>query len=79
MDEHTESRVLQLVARILQVDPDTITTNSSPTTVPGWDSLNHMKLILALEEEFDVMLDEEQIVRMVSFGAIVDALDGAGS
>ena len=35
-----------------------------------WDSLNHMNLIVALEEEFDVTFDEEEINEMISLELI---------
>ncbi|WP_412740995.1 acyl carrier protein [Krasilnikovia sp. MM14-A1259] len=33
-----------------------------------WDSLAHMSLIAALEDEFDVMIDTEDVINMSSFG-----------
>ena len=35
-------------------------------TIPEWDSIGHMALITALELEFDVMLDTDDIIDMGS-------------
>ena len=33
----------------------------------GWDSVAHMKLIAAIEETFDIMLDTDDVIDMSSF------------
>jgi acyl carrier protein len=33
----------------------------------GWDSVAHMKLIAAIENEFDIMLDTDDVIDMSSF------------
>ncbi len=35
--------------------------------VSGWDSLAHMELIAALEEEFDIMFDANDIIHFGSY------------
>ena len=35
--------------------------------VPAWDSLGHMALVAAIEEEFGVELDSDQVIDMASF------------
>jgi len=71
VNELNELKVKVLLAKIMRVDVSTITANSSTNTVATWDSLNHMKLVLALEEEFDVAFDETQIEQMSEFVNIV--------
>jgi acyl carrier protein len=44
---------------------------SSPKTISTWDSLQQVHLILALEEEFGVQFDVDQIALMRSVGPIV--------
>lgn len=33
----------------------------------GWDSVAHMALISALEEEFDIMIDTDDVIEMSGF------------
>lgn len=50
----------------LQID---LTTRSSD--VPGWDSLSHVRLILALEDAFDVTLDVGDTIELADVGALL--------
>lgn len=34
---------------------------------PGWDSVGHMALVVALEQEFDCMLDMDDVLDMSSY------------
>ncbi|MFI2664634.1 acyl carrier protein [Micromonospora carbonacea] len=46
--------------------------------IEQWDSLGHMTLVAAIEEEFDVQLDTEQVIEMSSFTVALDMLAGMG-
>lgn len=39
-----------------------------------WDSIGHMKLIAALEEEFDLMLETDDIIDLSSYERGMDIL-----
>jgi acyl carrier protein len=41
---------------------------------PGWDSLKHVEIIFALEDEFDVQFDEDSLSTLVSLSEIVTAI-----
>ena len=53
---------------------ETIDEGSSPDSIENWDSLHHMNLVLALEEEFDVEFSDEQVMKMDSVGEIIKLL-----
>ena len=36
-------------------------------SIPLWDSVGHMALVAALEQEFDIMLDTDDIINLSSF------------
>jgi len=55
----------------METPVESLTADSSTATVEAWDSLKHMNLVLALEEEFGIRLTDEQIMKMVTVGAIV--------
>ena len=42
--------------------------------VPGWDSLAHVRLITALETEFDTKFSVRDVMKMNSVGAIRNAV-----
>lgn len=49
--------------------------------VPAWDSVGHMALVAAIEDEFGVQLDTDQVIDLSSFAVARDLLAGllAGS
>ncbi|MFU8849837.1 acyl carrier protein [Micromonospora sp. SL1-18] len=46
--------------------------------IEQWDSLGHMTLVGAIEDEFGVQLDTEQVIDMSSFKVALDMLSGMG-
>ena len=44
--------------------------DASPDTIEDWDSANHVNLVLALEAEFDVQFDTDEIGELTSLAAI---------
>ena len=53
---------------------DSITVNDSTTAkdVEGWDSLHHISLLAAIEDEFDIEFSMGQTVKMKNVGEMVD-------
>ena len=64
--------VRRVVGDVLGVDPSALGPDASPETVPGWDSVQHLSLIIALEQEFSVRFAPEEIEEAVSLQVIVE-------
>jgi acyl carrier protein len=62
--DQIERRVLDIVARTFRVPRGTISLESTSDTIPTWDSLQQVHLILALEEEFGIQFEVDQIAVM---------------
>ncbi len=62
-----ENKILNVMSIVLKVDPQSLNESSNMDNVSEWDSLRHMNLILALEEEFSVSLPEEDVANLTSF------------
>lgn len=41
---------------------------------PGWDSVGHMALVAALEQQFDCMLDMNDILDMSSYDKVMEIM-----
>ena len=52
-----------------------ITESSSPETIESWDSVQHLNLVLAMEEQFGVQFDPEEMDQMKNMGEIAGLLD----
>ena len=59
-----------LVARVLGIAENRVTDELAFQSIPQWDSMNHMNLILAIEESYDVEIDPDTIVELTSVAAI---------
>ena len=67
-----DSRVKQVAADVFGTSADLITAESSPQTIDTWDSVQHLNLILALEQELNVRIDPEEIERMRTIGDVIE-------
>ena len=66
-----EDRIFRIVARTFKVAPSSVSLDSSVDTIESWDSLQHVHLVLALEEEFGLQFDVDEIVGMQSVAGVV--------
>ena len=42
-------------------------SKASQNNLKNWDSVNHMNLILAIEKEFDITLDNNDVIKLSDF------------
>ena len=42
-------------------------SKASQNNLKNWDSVNHMNLILAIEKEFDITLDNNDVIKLSNF------------
>ena len=70
MSQDVEARVQTVIAEIFDLAPAEVGPDTSTDTVEVWDSLLHLSLVLALEEEFSIHFDEEETVSLVSYPLI---------
>jgi len=58
------------MADIFELDAADIPDNASTGVIENWDSIRHMNLIVALEEEFDVRFNDTDIVDLITIPLI---------
>jgi acyl carrier protein len=63
-------RVRQVVADALQLPAESITDDLAFNGVPSWDSINHISLMLSLEETFGISIPDDDVVELTSVRAI---------
>lgn len=66
----SEDKLKQVLVAVFGIEASTINETTSVDTVEKWDSLRHLNLVLALEEEFKVALTEEQTVQILNYPLI---------
>jgi acyl carrier protein len=65
-------KVKERISDILGAEPDDITLESSFVDDLGADSLDIVELIMALEEEFDIEIPDEDAEKIQTVGDVVD-------
>ena len=52
---------INFIAGVMEVDADTLTEDTAYGTIEKWDSLMHMRLVMEIEEEYDVEIPIDEI------------------
>ena len=65
-----DNRIKKVMSAVFDVPVGEINDESSPDTIESWDSLKHMNLVIALEEEFAIQFEDDEIVEMLNYPLI---------
>lgn len=74
MTDQVLDRVRRVASELFDVPLSGITSESTPATLENWDSVQQLNLVLALEEEFGVRFEPEDMEKMQSIGQVADAV-----
>lgn len=69
-----EEKVRKIMAEVLEVDGSMIGEDSAIGDIPNWDSLNHLRIIAAIEQEFGMQFTPDVLMELEDFGDIVNAV-----
>lgn len=73
----TIRRFNDVIEAVLGIDASTITDSDSPNSIPQWDSVTHLQLLLALESEFGVQFSPDEMARLSTIGLLRERLGTA--
>ncbi len=71
-EANIENRVKQIIVEQLGVDAAEVTPNAHFVNDLGADSLDTVELVMALEEEFDTEIPDEQAEKIQTVGQAID-------
>ena len=74
MVTETEKRILDVFREIFDNEELEIHDATTALDIPGWDSLAQVKLIIALEEAFEIKFSTHEIVAMTCVGDLEKSL-----
>jgi acyl carrier protein len=75
----TDQRMGKVFHDLFGIAPDDCNDTTSMGTVEGWNSVNHLTLVFALEETFNVQFSPEDISELTSVGRIKALLSQRGA
>ncbi len=64
------NRINQILSDNLKITLEQAAQNLTMQDVNDWDSLSHMNLIVAIEDEFQLQLTGDEIAEMISLDKI---------
>jgi acyl carrier protein len=62
-----EDKLKAVMAAMLDIDVSTVGPETSTDTVPQWDSVRHMNLVIALEEAFGISVPDDEVATLTSY------------
>lgn len=69
-----EDKIKNIMNSIFKVNINEINDESSPQSIERWDSLRHLSLILALEEEFKIKFSQDEIGTLINYKIICSTI-----
>jgi acyl carrier protein len=70
-----ERRIREVMAEVLEMEPEAIGGGFRRDDAPSWDSLTHLRLVTALEEAFGIRFTMREVGQMETFEAIRELVE----
>jgi acyl carrier protein len=64
------AKLVEIVAELFDLDLTGVDDALTPEDVELWDSMNHLRLVSAVEEEFQIKLSMQEIESIRSLGVL---------
>ena len=68
-------RIVGIIAQVFEVPADSLKPGSTPEDIETWDSIHHLNLVLAFEQEFGIQFEPEEIEQLLSVELIVSMVE----
>lgn len=72
-------RLKKVILKELNLDDFEIQDETTANQVPGWDSFNHINVILAVEKEYNVKFKGLEILKVKNIGELQRLIDSKTS
>jgi acyl carrier protein len=69
------SKVRDTIADVLDLPELTVTMQTTAENVEGWDSFNHINIVVAIEREFGIKVHTAEIEELRNVGELVELID----
>lgn len=69
-----ENRIIEILSLVTKLSVDELT--KSRTVEKLWDSYAMLEIVIALEDEFDISLEPDEIAQMTSVDNVINLISG---
>jgi acyl carrier protein len=71
MGDKIEERIINVMSAVFEIPANKIGEESSPDNIESWDSLKHMNMVVALEEEFNIQFTDDELIELINMKLIM--------
>ncbi len=75
MDKAKFKAPYDLLSEALECKKETLDENSAIIVHPKWDSLSHVSVIVAIENEYGIQIPNDEIMKYSSVKAVIELYD----
>jgi acyl carrier protein len=68
-------RARAVLAKALKIGPEAIADTASQLDLSAWDSVRHMNVVLALENDFGIEFEDAELPTLTSLPLMVAAIE----
>jgi acyl carrier protein len=68
-------RLKRIILKSLQLEDFDMQDDTTANMVPGWDSLSHVRVIIAIEESYGIRFKTLEIIRLKNVGQLQRLID----
>lgn len=69
-----DKKLKSVFQEVFNTPPEMIHTNTKQNELQGWDSLGQLRIIMAVEESFNISFMIDEIPQLNSYGKMLDAV-----
>ena len=69
MNQNPEERLRGIFVKALEIKPEEINDSLTYASIPEWDSVSHMALVAALDMEYGIMMETDDVIALNGFAA----------
>ena len=70
-----DDRIKEVMSSVLDIPSAAISDDTAQDTVGSWDSLRHMNLVVALEEEFGIEFDDQDMKDLLNYQLVKNIVE----
>jgi acyl carrier protein len=73
--DYVLTKVREAFKAAFDIDPQLVSTGTSASDIPSWDSVGHLSLASSLEQAFGITLDVDELMEMENVREIVRIIE----
>jgi acyl carrier protein len=68
-------RLKNVILKVLRLEDFSLNDDTTAAEVPGWDSLTHVAILTAVEQEFAIRFRSMEVIRLRNVGELQALVD----